>query len=305
MIHSADEYSPLREIIVGSADNAHWPQKCAAFRGLEQTSGWQETAVPSGPVEQHVIDAANRDLDTLSSTLENLGVTVHRPLPLDFASFDGMYNYCPRDRVLIVDDRAIDAPMLYPTRKPEIDAFKHLLDCEIIAPPAGHPAQFDAANVCRLGKDLLYLVSSSGNVAGAEWLQRTLGTDYTVHVLQNIYSGVHIDSTISIVRPGLAVLNADRINKDNTPDPLRSWDIIWLSKHELATHSFYNYPYASNYIALNFLTVDPHTVICDPKQTRLREELEKRNVTTIGVDLSQSRTLGGGHHCVTLDLHRE
>ena len=36
-----------------------------------------------------------------------------------------------------------------------------------------------------------------------------------------------------------------------------------------------------------------------------QEELEKRNVKTIGIELRHSRTLGGGHHCVTLDLERE
>ena len=34
---------------------------------------------------------------------------------------------------------------------------------------------FEAANTVRMGKDLLYLVSSSGNYKGAKWLQSVLG----------------------------------------------------------------------------------------------------------------------------------
>ena len=37
---------------------------------------------------------------------------------------------------------------------------------------------FEAANTVRMGKDLLYLVSSSGNKLGAKWLQSVLGDDY-------------------------------------------------------------------------------------------------------------------------------
>jgi scyllo-inosamine-4-phosphate amidinotransferase 1 len=81
-------------------------------------------------------------------------------------------------------------------------------------------------------------------------------------------------------------------------------DKIWLSSADLQTQPFIGYPYASNYIALNFLSVSPDLVICDPKQYYLRHRLQKYRVETIGVDIVHSRTLGGGHHCVTLDLLR-
>jgi N-dimethylarginine dimethylaminohydrolase len=303
LLNSHNEWDPLKEVIVGSATNAHLPKDCSAFRNLEKTTKWRFSSVPSGLVESWIVEEANEDLDILSKTLESLGVRVHRPRDLDFKSFDGMYNYCPRDRALIVGDKVVDAPMLYPTRKKEIEAIAGYLSDSVIR-CTDSSVIFDAANICRLGKDLLYLVSDSGNRAGAQWLQHILKDDYTVHILENIYSGVHIDSTISPVREGLVVLNADRINESNVPEPLKSWDKIWISGDQLYEQQFCQYPYASKYIGLNFLTVDPTTVICDPRQTYLRTQLEKYNVTTIGVNLRHSRTLGGGHHCVTLDLVR-
>ena len=36
----------------------------------------------------------------------------------------------------------------------------------------------------------------------------------------------------------------------------------------------------------------------------LEEELNKHDIKTYVVPFKHSRTLGGGHHCVTLDLHR-
>jgi len=303
MIYSANEWDPLKRIVVGTTNNAHWPKKCPVFRGQEETTLWKETPVPSGPVKEGIIKESNVDLEKFVFVLKAHGVKVERPADLDFASFDGMYNYCPRDRLLVVGNKVIDAPMLYPTRKKEIEALSHLLDVEIIS--CDDPeATFDAANVCRLGEDLLYLVSESGNVKGAEWLQKTLGSDYRVHILDNIYAGVHIDSTISPVSEGLVVLNGDRINDNNLPEVFKTWDKIYVTSDNIIPQEFEDYPYASKYIALNFLTVNPNLVICDPHQKYLRDELLKKNVNTVGVELRHSRTLGGGHHCVTLDLER-
>ena len=304
MLSSHNEWNPLKKIIVGSATNAHWPVKCQVFRGQELTTQWKDSPVPFGPVDQQIINEANEDLETLSSVLKSLDVVVHRPTDLNFAEFDGMYNYCPRDRVLVVGKNIINAPMLYPTRKIELSAIEQFLD-EPIINCIDLAVTFDAANICRLGEDLLYLVSSSGNRAGAEWLQKVLGKEYRIHMLDNIYSGVHIDSTISPVREGLVVLNADRINENNIPEPLKTWDKIWITGSDIVAQEFVNYPYASKYIALNFLTVNPDLVICDPHQYYLRSKLEKYKVDSIGVNLRHSRTLGGGHHCVTLDLLRE
>ena len=55
---------------------------------------------------------------------------------------------------------------------------------------------FEAANTLRLGKDLLYLQSSSGNAKASKWLKSVVGHDYNVHVTDSIYRSSHIDSTL-------------------------------------------------------------------------------------------------------------
>jgi N-dimethylarginine dimethylaminohydrolase len=50
--------------------------------------------------------------------------------------------------------------------------------------------------------------------------------------------------------------------------------------------------------------VNERLAIVDPKQKILQFKLNASGIETIGVDLTASRTLGGGHHCCTLDLHR-
>ena len=53
------------------------------------------------------------------------------------------------------------------------------------------------------------------------------------------------------------------------------------------------------------LVINPETVIVDKNQTQLISMLEKLKFTVVPLELRHSRTLGGGFHCVTLDLVRE
>lgn len=303
-IYSNNEWDPLKEVVVGTADYANWPCTDKKFRNSIEQSPWRKTQLKFGPVNQHVVDRANASLDNFSDTLKTLGVTVHRPLPRNYAALDLFYGYCPRDTVLIVGDRIIRTPTAYPSRRTEWETMLPRWDGYSVDSCDDPYAMFDAANVCRLGKDLLYLVSETGNLAGAHWLQDYLGKEYRVHPITNLYSGVHIDSTITPIREGLVVLNAGRINEDTVPTPLKNWDKIWISADELTVQPFEHYPYASNWIGLNFLMVNPELAIVDPKQETLRKKLGAYGVETIGVDLTESRTLGGGHHCCSLDLHR-
>jgi scyllo-inosamine-4-phosphate amidinotransferase 1 len=80
------------------------------------------------------------------------------------------------------------------------------------------------------------------------------------------------------------------------------WQKIYAT--DVVAQGFYNYPYASKWIALNMLVLDPHTVVVDRHQTELIRLLEQQHFTVIPLELRHSRTLGGGFHCVTLDTRR-
>jgi glycine amidinotransferase/scyllo-inosamine-4-phosphate amidinotransferase 1 len=159
----------------------------------------------------------------------------------------------------------------------------------------------DAANISRLGNTWLFLESASGNHAAYQWL-----CEQFPHIrieLCNFYAGVHIDSTVVPLREGMVMLNASRISPDTVPQCLEKWEKIWI--HDVIAQDFYQYPYASKWIAMNTLSIDPETVIVDADQTGLITMLESRKFTVIPHKLRHSRTLGGGFHCVTLDTWRE
>ena len=302
MISSYNEWSPLKRIVVGDATHANWPMHDPVFSKESEKTTWTETPVPRGPVPQRIIDEANEDLDGLANILTNLGVEVVRPDSLNFQTHDGMYNYCPRDRLLVYGNTIVDTAMMYPCRDMEIQCYYDILqDADrIIEMPRNQGLVLDAANICRLGDKMLFLESASGNRAAYNWLCDQL-PEVEIE-LCNFYAGVHIDSTIVPLREGLVMLNASRVSFDTVPKVFDGWQKIWVN--DVVAQGFHEYPYASKWIAMNMLVVNPHTVIVDKHQTDLIKTLESYKFTVIPHELRHSRTLGGGFHCVTLDLER-
>jgi N-dimethylarginine dimethylaminohydrolase len=334
-IHSFNEYDPLKTVIVGSATNANFPVHDKLFQQSMKFAGWKDTPPPVGCVSKKIIEETNEDLEVLANALSGLGIKVLRPDVIDFSktvrtldwSSDGQYAYCPRDTLLVLGDQVIEAPMSTRARQHEVLAFDsirraaiesgmrwwaaprprlldtenyvksskfHLTNCE--------PA-FDAANIARFGYDLLYLVSSTGNRAGAYWLQNML-PDYRVHVT-DVYDAAHIDSTIVPIEYNWLVLNGERVNDDNLPAFLKDHSKIYITEDMINPQGFEGYPYASKWIAINMLALGNFTVVVDKNQDAIIKELEKKNFTVIPLELRHARTLGGGFHCVTLDLERD
>lgn len=303
IINSSNEWGKLRSVVVGTATGANWPSTDPVFSQEHLKTSWKETPVPSGPVPQHIIDEANEDLQDLADVLTKLGVVVYRPHEMDFVAREGMYNYCPRDRLLIAGNRVIDPVMMYPCRDQEVYALDFVYQAakEVLHMPRHSGMVMDAANVCRLNDRWLYLESASGNRSAYDWLCREL-PDIEIELV-NFYSGVHIDSTICPLNEGFVVLNASRVNPDNCPRAFDGWTKLWVS--DVEAQDFYQYPYASKWIGMNMLSVDPTTVIVDRQQHKLIDDLERAKFTVIPLQMRHARTLGGGFHCVTLDLIRE
>ena len=302
-IHSYNEWDPLRSVVVGRADHANWPVNDPVFKLESERTLWKETPVPSGPVPDWIIKEANEDLDQLVGLLKSLNVEVFRPDDFNFQTHDGMYNYCPRDRLLVYGDTVVNPAMMYPCRDMELQCYHDIVDAapNYLFMPRHEGMTLDAANIARLNDKWIYLESASGNRAAYDWMCKHFPT---VDIeLVNFYSGVHIDSTIVPLREGLVLVNNSRITPENLPRTLKDWEVIYCNHVE--EQGFFQYPYASKWIALNMLVVNPHTVIVDKDQPMLIDFLEKNQFMVIPMQLRHSRTLGGGFHCVTLDLHRE
>jgi N-dimethylarginine dimethylaminohydrolase len=304
MISSHNEYGTLRKIIVGDATHANWPQHDPVFRAEAEHTLWKETPLPSGPVPQHIIDETNQDLQGLCDILTKHSVEVVRPTTFNFQTHDGLYNYCPRDRFIVHGNTIINPAMMYPCRDMEYQCYIDVLESadRIIHMPRNAGMVLDAANILRVENNKwLFLESASGNRAAYDWLCQTL-PEVEIE-LCNFYAGVHIDSTIVALNQDTFIVNGSRVTEQTLPQMLQGKNVIFVD--EVVPQGFYQYPYASKWIALNMLSIDPQTVIVDRHQTSLISTLELQGFTVIPHELRHSRTLGGGFHCVTLDLIRD
>jgi scyllo-inosamine-4-phosphate amidinotransferase 1 len=302
MISTYNEWDSLRRVIVGDATLANWPTTDPVFAQESAKTTWTESPVPQGAVPQWIIDETNEDLQRFVDTLKLLNVQVSRPAPINFQQLDGFYNYCPRDRLLVYGSTVVDPAMMYPSRDQEIAAYQDVIAqaSEVKIMPRDSGMVLDAANILRVNNRWLFLESASGNRAAYDWLCEQF--PFVDIELCRFYAGVHIDSTISILNDGLVVLNASRVNESNCPRVFRGWRKIYVD--DVVAQDFYQYPYASKWIALNMFSINPSTVIVDAAQTTLIRTLEQHGMTVIPLTLRHSRTLGGGFHCVTLDLER-
>ena len=331
-----NEWDPLEEMIVGVPDFAQVPSPGPDLFALEYHAHHETPAdIPSGAYDPRVIEETREDLEVLVTTLQRLGVKVRRPARTDHRrcfstpewQSNGEYNYCPRDVLLPIGNTIIETSMPLRSRYFEPLAYKQLLleyfergAGWISAPkprladetwnlPGEGPALadleplFDAANVVRAGRDIIYLVSCSGNRKGGQWLQRTLGPEYRVHFLEGVYDGTHIDTTVTLLGPGRVMLNPARIKRDSLPLLLRSWEVLWAPEM-IDTGTTWPYPRASIWSGMNFFMVNPQLAIVNEAQVPLIRLLARHGIEAIGVPLRHCRTLSGNLHCVTLDIRR-
>jgi len=340
-ISTHNHWDPLEEIIVGRADNARVPTVDASTMSMSYTNyPIEQIKLLEGPYPQAMIDEANEDADGLADTLKGMGVIVHRPEVQDTAmefstpewTTTGWYTWCPRDLLLPFGDLMIETPSPCRARYFETRAYHKIMleaiedGVEWIAAPKpilpnssyqfadikGVPSLtnlepvFDAPNCIRLGKDILFQISNTGNHLGLQWLRNVLERrGYRVHAAEHIYSFAHMDSTIVPLRPGLVLLNSTRVNPGNCPKLFEKWDKIYFEDC-VAQGSKVPGGVApcSPYIGMNILSVDPNTIICDSKQEPLMRVLEKHGIDCVPVQFRHAMTLSGGLHCATLDLRR-
>lgn len=382
-INSHNDWDPLKEIIVGSAEGTTavltWPRPDPILpRALERAQQLAREAYP-----KWFVDEVNEDLDNLANTIRQFGVKVHRPTVHDISrmyssphwSSTGNNIYNVRDLNIVIGDTVVESPSpirsryfetnaLYPIwydylkegfrwicgPKPNLAGpvvlpyfrseddrvltqedvrYRELTDGRVVKLHKLVETEilFEAANILRLGKDLLYLVSSAGNYVGAQWLQHALGDSYRVHTTDEIYRAAHIDSTILALRPGLVLLNDVRVSEKTCPALFKNWEKIWFSdvapvtEHEMGFQRDVRDPLgkeiaslgfetnleltASPWVGMNFLSIDPNTVLVDARQEKLIRVLEKHKLTVVRVPMRHIYTQGGGLHCATLDTVRE
>ncbi len=337
LVNVHNEWDPVEELIVGTAMHAAMPQEDKGFNVIQKASHDLFESLSPGKIPQKIIDETEEDIQLFIDELMKLKIKVVRPEPIEFkGTFKTLdweaeyyFSYCPRDILLAIGDTIIETPNVFRSRYFETSGYKNILlrylqsGANWVSAPKPRlmdhgyneedPNQsvlrnlepvFDAANIIRAGRDIFYLVSDSGNELGCQWLQQFLDRDYTVHPCRNLYSSMHIDSTICLLRPGLALVNPSRVTENNLPGVLKQWDLLMAP--EMVEYKYSNLgSFSTVWLGMNLLMLSPDLAVVDKHQIPLIKLLEKNGIDTIPLALRHGRTLGGGFHCITLDVRRK
>ena len=336
MTYSTNDWSQLEEVIVGTASNSLIPRAENSVRNFMYAKlELSEIDKFTGPYDVKIIDETNEDLENLCLKFSELNVKVYRPS--EFPHFKeiktpewsntGWSNYCPRDVLLVLGDTIIEVPSPMRSRIFEVHSYhdilyqKFLKGAKWISAPRPRITDdcfqftdlsistlknteilFDAPNILRLNNDLLYQISNSGNFLGYQWLCSTF-PNYKVHLEEKSYSGAHLDSTILPLREGLVLFNSNRVTANNYPKIFEKWDKIFFN--DIVDVKSDVKGISSSAIGLNLLSINENLVILDENQLPLIKTLAKYKIESIPMKLRHSRILGGGFHCVTLDIKRK
>ena len=267
-----------------------------------KTLAWESTNYPALNVRDLTMVVGDEIIETSASGrwryYEN---DYMKHLFLEYFKQGAKWTQSPKP---IITDNSFDLTHISKDRKAVAyynklrEKHKHPLDC-------GTEIMYDAANCMRMGKHILFNAANEHEQLGAEWLQRHLGSEYTIWQV-NIADS-HIDSLFLPLRPGLALITEEDL-PDRLPEPLQKWDYIYIPIIERSSSDYkkQNIAIASPKIWVNVFSIDPNTIVCHTEYYEfLRDALKAYNIQVIPSQFRHCEIFGGGHHCTTLDIRRK
>jgi len=340
VVNSFNEWDPLEEVIVGIVDNSHIPKFDIAIEATMPKKFHHFFKKNGGnPFNKEIILLAKKELENFCKILVSEKVIVRRPSPTAFdkpfsspnwQSPSGLYAAMPRDILLVIGDKIIESPMAWRSRYFEINAYRPLLKkyfkegANWIAAPKPelnddlyeykydvknntylvneNEPVFDAADFIRCGKDIFVQQSHVTNKFGIEWLRRTIGNQYNVHLLKfNDDSPMHIDATFMPIAPGKLLINPNRVKK--IPKLFKDWDIL-LAPKPIIPESQLLY-FTSKWISMNVFMLSPRKVTIEEEEIPLIEAFNNWGFEVITCPFRNFNSFGGSFHCATLDIRRK
>lgn len=346
-VNSHNEWDPLEEVIIGKLDGAAFPpyhitlESAVPKEVCELVKMYQRQSVPV-----QLYEAAEKERQQFISILKSEGVVVKEPDVIDFSveyatpdwRSTGFCSASPRDSILIIGNKIIEAPMSWRSRYFETFAYRPVIQsyhgAQWIAAPKPRLTDdvydfsytvpkknetiryvinekeplFDAANFMRFGKDILALISNTANIAGIKWLRNFLSSEYTVHEMKSRYSQpMHLDDHLMPLAPGKLLINPEYLRRDDLPDIFNSWDILEAPQPDvsggiLIGNKILSKKWLKN---INILVLNGHRIIVEESQVSTIRALKKWGFEPIPCPFLNYATYGGLFHCATVDVRRK
>lgn len=165
---------------------------------------------------------------------------------------------------------------------------------------------FDGAQCIRMGRDIVFNANCDNHLLGLKWLKSFLGNDYRIHRINIDHN--HIDTAILPLRPGMLLMNADKVSIGDLPGIFDDWDIIKYHPEVPEETEDYGIFLSGIGISMNVLSLSEKDVVVSyqtNQETELATILYKNGFNPIPVRMRHSRKVGGALHCITLDVRRD
>ena len=240
----------------------------------------------------------------------------------------GFHTLSPRDLIFFYHDTVYFAPPLFLSSQSDIAAYKWLaqdlrkLGSKWMKSWKGaydeNTPYWEAANLLRVGLDIVFLISVSGNELGYQNFRQLLDERYNgrvrIHPLRNSYSGIHIDTTLTLIgwneKLGKYLVFADQSVTDPTTIPPifrgKNWVVLEITKEHIIDFGTINgYEITSPKLAENFFMINSKLAVVDEKQTKIVKLLQFYGIECLESSNPYGREVGGGFHCMTNDWNRQ
>lgn len=343
---SETEWDLLEEVVVGRVEGARFPSwdkilkntiPKNALQDYESQFSKKGTLIP-----QYIIDKANTALENFIGLLKSEGVKVIRPNTFDFQkSFStplwqvqsGVSCANPRDIFLVINNCIIECPMADRGRYFEVFPYREILkdlskngwnwvsapkptlrdELYSIDSSGKYPYSitefeptFDGADFVRCGKDIIGQISHVTNHFGIKWLQKFLGGEYKIHLIESkCPEALHIDTSIIPLAKGKLLVNPEFIDSNSLPAFFDDWEVIEAPKPDSFITEIGEYRVVSDWMSINVLSLDEKRVIVEEKQKSLIKILKDKGFEPIPCTFEDYYIFGGSFHCATLDISRK
>lgn len=169
---------------------------------------------------------------------------------------------------------------------------------------------FDAADMSRLGRDIIVQESMTTNRPGIRWLKRHLEPRgfrvHPVHFPLDHFPS-HIDCTFVPLAPGLVLTNPERPIRDGERRMFteNGWKLVEAPQPVLTDEQMPEYCQSSIWLSMNVLSLSPTTVVCEERERPLQELLSGMGMEVLTVPFRNVFEYGGSLHCATWDIRRD
>ena len=328
MINLHNTFDPLKEIIVGDVD----------MGSIKMEDPRQQKRI------EHIFQKTKEEMNNFQAMLESRDIKVHRPEPIPNIPIQTPYwsmpgtkiPLTPRDLYLVLGNTVIESAMCEQERFFETFYYRDIMldqfrkGAKWMAMPIPRhnyndyemdlgediPNQdpiMDAPSCLKYGKDVFVNTHGAGNKLGFEWLRSMFGDTYDFHEVNQKNIVGHLDSQITILRPGLLTSYHAR---EDLPEYFKDWDMIdidpdndrKLSASQTAVDSrIQDFDFANTVLAVNCLSIDTKTVVMwehYKTETAMINQFKKHNIDIVFVPFTYSHFFNQGVTCLTLDLDR-